>query len=83
MLKILIPAVGAALIAAPALAQPSPAEQQSMHIGSPATNGSATIVTDRYGTHPDGFVGMATVNRTSAAQTPHRRRHHRYRDSGL
>lgn len=84
MRKILIPGgLAVAMIAAPALAQPSPAEQQSMHIGSAATNGSATIITDRYGTHPDGFVGMATVNSTSAAATPHRRHHHHaYRETG-
>lgn len=77
MLKILVPAIGAAMIAAPALAQPTPLEQQGMHIGATATNGSSEIVTDRNGTHPEEFVGQKLVNHISAARTPHRR-HHRH-----
>lgn len=78
MWKILIPAVGAALIAGAALAQPTPLEQRGMHVGDTATNGSSEVVTDRYGTHPEGYVGMATVNHASAARVPHRTHHHRH-----
>jgi len=67
-----------------ALAQPTPAEQVDMHVGSPVTNGSSTIVRDRTGVHPDGFAGMSTINHAMADNTPtyrqHRRHHRRHRD---
>jgi hypothetical protein len=69
-----------ALTAAPAaFAQPTPAEQLGMHIGTTTTNGSSTIVTDRNGTHPDGFTGMSPINHAMADSStpPARHRHHR------
>jgi len=59
---------------------PSPREQIGMFTGDTTTNGSATIVTDRTGTHPDGFTGMATVNSLSTAHGPGAppARHHRH-----
>jgi hypothetical protein len=80
MLKSIVLAVAVSAVALPAGAQPatsgpSPNEQVGMHTGDTAANGSATIVTDRTGTHPDGFTGMATTNRASAAGALHR--HHR------
>ncbi|MGZ3378178.1 MAG: hypothetical protein ACXU8S_16410 [Phenylobacterium sp.] len=83
MLRLLIPAAAVlALSAAPALAQssPTPGEQNSMHTGTTAANGSSTIVTDRNGTHPDGYPGYAVVNHasgSSAAMMRHRRHHRR------
>ena len=85
MLRFLIPAAAVALLSAgPVLAQsstvgPTPGEQNSMHTGTTAANGSSTIVTDRNGTHPDGFSGMAVVNHASgsSASAIHHRRHHR------
>ncbi|MBS0359781.1 MAG: hypothetical protein JSR98_00255 [Proteobacteria bacterium] len=76
MVKIMVPALGLAMVAGAALAQPTPGEQRSMHIGDTATNGSSEIVTDRYGTHPEEFVGQRLVNHTSAARRPHK--HHRH-----
>jgi hypothetical protein len=85
MLKFLAPAAALALIAAPAFAQPqpsssppSPNEQVGIHVGDNATNGSAVVVSDRNGVHPEGYPGMATRNNaTSGAATPHHR-HHRH-----
>jgi hypothetical protein len=75
MLKSIVLAAAIGAAAQPAASGPSPNEQVGMHTGDTAVNGSATIVTDRTGTHPDGFTGMATTNRASAAGAPHR--HHR------
>jgi len=70
-----------ALSALPAAAQstlgPTPNEQNGMHTGTTAANGSAVIVTDRNGTHPEGYVGMAVRNRASGEPGGHRRHHHR------
>jgi hypothetical protein len=85
MLRILVAGATVALLsAAPAFAQfnlgPSPGEENSMHTGTTATNGSSTIVTDRNGTHPEGYPGFAVVNRASAggeAAAHHRHHHHR------
>lgn len=82
MLRILVPAAAVALLsAAPTMAQfnrgPTPGEQNSMHTGTTASNGSSTIVTDRNGTHPDGYPGFAVVNHASGRSgTMH---HHHYR----
>jgi len=73
----------AALTATSALAQPTPSEQVGMHIGTTVTNGSSTIVTDRWGTHPEGFVGFSTINHgTTDTNPPPPRRHHRHRSAG-
>ncbi len=82
MLKILVPAAALALAAVPALAQsggPTPREQVGMHVGDPNTNGSAVIVTDRNGTHPEGYVGQEVRNHAVGDSSPatHHRRHHR------
>lgn len=82
MLKILVPAaaaLGLALaVAAPAAAQPTPKEQVGMHVGDTTTNGSAVIVSDRNGTHPEGYPGMAVRNRIAGeSSATHRRHHHR------
>lgn len=86
MLKVLVPAAAFALLAAStATAQstlgPTPNEQNGIHTGTTATNGSAVIVTDQFGTHPEGYPGMAVRNRASgsSASEParHHRRHHR------
>ncbi|MFI4966633.1 MAG: hypothetical protein ACHP9T_14845 [Caulobacterales bacterium] len=74
-------AVMSVVVALPAAAQtqgPTPGERVGIHTGDTATNGSAVVVTDRNGTHPEGYPGMALRNRTSAANPPHRhhRRHH-------
>ena len=80
MLKLL--AMAAALaVAAPAMAQPTksgptPAEQVGIHTGTTATNGSSTIVTDRNGTHPEGFEGQLPVNPISASNGVKRHHHH-------
>ncbi|THD64105.1 hypothetical protein [Phenylobacterium sp.] len=83
MLKFLVPAAALALIAAPALAQsqpssapPSPNEQVGIHVGDNATNGSAVIVNDRNGVHPEGYTGQPTRNNATSGAT-HPRRHHR------
>ena len=78
MVKVFLGAAAVALIGGAALAQPTPAEQRSMHVGDTATNGSSTIVTDRYGTHPDGFVGQSVVNHISSARSHHRHHRHAY-----
>jgi hypothetical protein len=83
MLKTLVfasAAVASMTLALPAAAQtlgPTPSEQVGMHTGDTATNGSAVVVTDRNGTHPEGYPGMAIRNRTSAANPPHHHHHHR------
>ena len=85
----LIPLAAAmAMFALPAAAQPAstgptPLEQVGMHIGDTATNGSATIVTDRNGTHPEGFEGQLPVNPISAANGVKRHHHHRYQTSSV
>ena len=85
MLKILVPVTAVALLsAAPVMAQPfktvgpTPGEQNSMHTGTTASNGSSTIVTDKDGTHPEGYPGFAVVNSASggAAAADHRHHHH-------
>lgn len=80
MLKFLtLAAATAAVIASPAAAQPSgptPGEQVGIHTGSTTTNGSSTIVTDRNGTHPDGFTGQLPVNRVSASRGMKTHHHH-------
>jgi len=82
MLKYL--SIAAALaFAAPAMAQPAksgptPAEQVGTHTGTTATNGSSTIVTDRNGTHPEGFEGQLPVNPISASNGVKRHHHHRH-----
>jgi hypothetical protein len=73
----------ASLAAVPALAQPTPGEQAGMHIGTTVTNGSSTIVTDQYGTHPEGYPGFSPINRgmTERNPPPPRRHHyHHFRD---
>jgi hypothetical protein len=87
MLRFLLPAAAVALLsAAPAMAQsnstlgPTPGEQNSMHTGTTASNGSSTLVTDASGTHPETYPGFAPVNRASglsASAIRHRRHHHR------
>jgi len=89
MMRTLLPLAAAFLAAAlPAAAQstkgPTPNEQVGMHIGDTNTNGSAVIVTDRNGTHPEGYPGMAVRNRVAGDRgpsTPHHGRHHRHRVS--
>ena len=82
MMKTIAFAALAAAAALPAVAQPAftgptPAEQVGMFIGATSANGSATIVEDRTGVHPDGFTGQPLVNHTSAAHPP--ADHHRWR----
>jgi hypothetical protein len=85
MLKFILLAAAVAAVALPAGAQPGPStpttpnEQVGIHTGDTASNGSATIVTDRTGTHPDGYTGMATTNRASGSGATHLRRHHHRR----
>jgi|GEM_PF-1697422 len=68
--------------AAPVLAQstlgPTPNEQVGMHIGTTVTNGSAVVVTDRTGTHPEGYPAMNIRNHIagSSGVSSHRRHHH-------
>lgn len=75
-------AVGVSPAAAQATSGPTPREQVGIHIGDTTTNGSAVIVTDRNGTHPDGYPGFSVINRTAASGGPtsrhrhHIRRHH-------
>jgi hypothetical protein len=83
MLKTLLSATALSALAigvAPASAQsnngPSPREQVGIHTGDTTTNGSAVIVTDRKGTHPEGYPGFAPVNGVAgSAGAPHHRRH--------
>ena len=82
MLKSIALAAILAAAALPAAAQstngPTPNEQVGIHTGTTVTNGSAVIVQDRNGTHPEGYPGMAVRNRTTGdSGTPHHRRHHR------
>ncbi|HEX2816847.1 MAG TPA: hypothetical protein VHN39_10645 [Phenylobacterium sp.] len=83
MLKTLLPlvALGAlALTALPAAAQsggPTPKEQVGIHTGTQTTNGSAVMVTDQNGIHPEGYPGMAVRNRASGDPAPAHHRHHR------
>jgi len=86
MLRILVPVAAVALLsAAPALAQskvgPTPGEENSMHTGTTASNGSSTLVTDATGTHPDGYPGFSPVNHASGSSRSieHARRHHHRR----
>jgi hypothetical protein len=88
MLKLLISGAAAAALAVaalPAAAQsggPTPKEQVGIHTGTQTTNGSAVLVTDRQGTHPEGYPGMAIRNRASGDSGPshHHRHHHRRHD---
>jgi len=84
MLRTTLSAAAAAmLVAGAAQAQstlgPTPNEQSGMHTGTTTTNGSAVMVTDRNGTHPEGYVGMAVRNRVSGdpGRSSHPRHHHR------
>jgi hypothetical protein len=82
MLKLIPAAAALAVFALPAAAKPAntgptPLEQVGMHVGDTATNGSATIVTDRNGTHPEGFDGQLPVNPISASNGVKRHHHHR------
>jgi hypothetical protein len=83
MLKTLLPLAVAvvALSALPAAAQstlgPTPNEQVGIHTGTTAANGSAVIVHDQYGTHPEGYPGFAPRNRASGDPVSMHRRHHR------
>ena len=84
MLRIFVPAAAIAALALgalPAAAQstlgPTPNEQVGMHIGTTVTNGSAVIVHDQNGTHPEGYPGFALRNRASGdAGSMHRHHHH-------
>jgi len=85
MLKSIALAAAVGVIALPAAAQqstngPTPREQVGIHTGDANTNGSATIVRDRNGIHPDGFTGQLPRNpiAASAGKTMHRRHHHRH-----
>jgi hypothetical protein len=85
MLKTLLAAATLAAVALPAAAQsggPTPNEQVGIHTGTTTTNGSAVIVKDQNGTHPEGYPGMAVRNRAAGDSGPathhrHHRRHHR------
>jgi hypothetical protein len=87
MLRFLLPAAAVALLsAAPAMAQsnstlgPTPGEQNSMHTGTTAANGSSTIVTDASGTHPETYPGFSPVNHASGSSGAaiHHRHHRRH-----
>jgi len=85
MLKAILSAAATVVLAAsalPAQAQstlgPTPLEQNGMHTGTTTTNGSAVMVTDRNGTHPEGYVGMAIRNRASGDPGKPSHRHHRH-----
>jgi hypothetical protein len=83
MMKTLLPLAVAALAlgALPAAAQtsvgPNPNEQVGMHTGTTSANGSAVIVQDQYGVHPEGYPGFAPRNRASGDPGRTHRRHHR------
>jgi hypothetical protein len=84
MLKILTLAAVLTAAAMPAAAQsggPTPKEQAGMHTGTTTTNGSAVIVHDQNGTHPEGYPGMAVRNRTTGDSGPatHHRHHRKHR----
>src|SRR4029077_1507479 len=74
MLKSIALAALVAAVALPAAAQstngPTPREQNGMHTGTTVTNGSAVIVHDNQGTHPEGYPGMAGRNRPTRASGP-------------
>jgi hypothetical protein len=84
MLKSLALAAIVAVAALPAAAQstngPTPNEQNGMHTGTTVTNGSAVIVRDQQGIHPEGYPGMAVRNRATGDSGPathhHHHRHH-------
>ena len=86
MLRTLVPIAALAALAmgaAPAVAQstlgPTPNEQVGIHTGTTTTNGSAVVVSDQNGTHPENYPGMAVRNRAagdSATNHPHHRKHH-------
>ncbi len=85
MLKTVLSAVAVAALAAsalPAAAQstlgPTPNEQNGMHTGTTTTNGSAVIVHDKNGTHPEGYPGMAPRNRIAGEAGPHHRHHRKH-----
>jgi hypothetical protein len=86
MKRFFVPAAVALLAASalPALAQPpphfgpTPGEENSMFTGTTVANGSAVIVTDRNGTHPDGYPGMATRNPVSGNSATTYRGYHRH-----
>jgi hypothetical protein len=86
--SLMLLAAAGALAATAASAQPTPGEQRDMHIGTTMANGSSTIVTDRWGAHPEGYVGFSPINRAMANNTPPPpdtrplpRHHRRYRDT--
>jgi hypothetical protein len=86
MLKILTLAAVLAAAALPAAAQsggPTPKEQVGIHTGTTTTNGSAVMVRDQNGTHPEGYPGMAVRNRTTGESGPatHHRHHRKHRVS--
>jgi hypothetical protein len=73
-----------ALVGLPAAAQPTPNgptpnEQVGIHTGTTTTNGSAVIVQDQNGTHPEGYPGMAPRNRVSGDSGTTRGHHHHRR----
>jgi hypothetical protein len=82
MLKIIIPVAVVVAFALPAAAQstlgPTPKEQNGIHTGTTTTNGSAVLVTDQNGTHPEGYPGLAPRNRTSGDSQSTTHRHHRH-----
>jgi hypothetical protein len=71
-----------AAVALPAAAQstlgPTPNEQNGMHTGTTVTNGSAVIVHDQNGTHPEGYPGMAPRNRVTGDSGPATHHHHKH-----
>jgi hypothetical protein len=83
MLRILLPVTAAAALASgvaaaqPTTTGPTPGEQVGIHTGTTTSNGSAVIVSDQNGTHPEGYPGQAVVNRASADTGTMHRRHHR------
>jgi hypothetical protein len=83
MLRLFVTGAAAAALAVaalPAAAQsggPTPKEQLGIHTGTQATNGSAVVVTDQQGTHPEGYPGMALRNRASGDNGSTHHRHHR------
>jgi hypothetical protein len=85
MLRIIRSTAAAAALAAaavPAAAQTwvptTPNEQVGMHIGTTATNGSAVVVQDQNGSHPEGYPGMSVTNRASGDSATDHPRHHKH-----
>ena len=74
MLKSIALAAIVAAVALPAAAQstlgPTPNEQVGIHTGTTAANGSAVIVQDQNGTHPEGYPGDGPRNRTTGDSGP-------------